>query len=79
MAFRPQWDDPVETVDCPGQPQDEPEGGEGAHQPEYQNVLEVLPEIFLLEVVAAGEDHRGQEAVEEDLLVKLTRPTALKK
>ena len=71
MAVGPQRYDPMQFVDQHGQPKDNAEGSNGANQPVYEDVLEVLPKIFLLEIISSSEDHRRKQPVEEDLLVEV--------
>lgn len=58
----------MQFVDGEGQSEDDSERYDGSQQSEEKDVEEVFAEIFFLEVVASCEDHRGQQAVEEDFL-----------
>jgi hypothetical protein len=61
----------MEVVDECSESEDDAKGRDGASQAVDQNELEVFAKIFLLEVVASCEDHRGQQPIEKDLLIEV--------
>lgn len=63
--------DEFELADEGSEEEGDGEGNDGADDCVDEDVDKVLAEVLLLEVVPPCEDHGGQQAIEEDLLVEL--------
>lgn len=71
MAVGSERYDPMHFIDQHSQSKDDPKGSDGSNKSIDKDILEVLPEIFLLEIISSSEDHRRQQAIEEDLLIEI--------
>ena len=61
----------MQFIDQHSQPKNDAKRSNGPYKSIDKDILEVLPEIFLLEIISSSEDHRRQQAIEEDLLIEV--------
>lgn len=61
----------MQFIDQHRQPKNDAKWSDGAYKSIDKDILEILPEIFLLEIISSSEYHGRKQAIEEDLLIEV--------
>lgn len=61
----------MQFIDQHSQPKNDAKRSNGPYKSIDEDILEVFPEIFLLEIISSSEDHRRQQAIKKDLLIEV--------